>query len=63
MTNNLKTLRRKQSEAEQLVGFRVGPDGSIEVLTAAETDNLVRRAMRDAMAASFRVERTGRRLH
>ena len=53
------TLRQTQRKAEQTAGFRIDHLGSMKVLSDAETEDLVWRAIYDSMAASFRVERAG----
>jgi hypothetical protein len=64
MMTKRKSLQRTQSETEQPTGFRIDSDGVVEVLTLAETENLIGRAMCEAMVgAGFRIHRTKRRLH
>ncbi len=45
---------------EPSCGFRIGPDGEVEVMSPAETEAAVNRAIREAMyrAGWPRVERT-----
>jgi hypothetical protein len=64
MTTRTKSMRRTQSEAEQPTGFRIGSDGEVEMLTRAETDAIIRRAIYEAMVrAGFRIRRSEQLLH
>ena len=64
MTVKTKIMRPARPESDQPAGFRIGPDGNVEVLTTAEADALIRRAIYEAMVrAGFRIGRLDRRLH
>lgn len=49
MTTRKKMMPKKWLEDEQSVGFRIGSDGEIEMMTQAETGAVVKRAIREAM--------------
>jgi hypothetical protein len=44
-----KKIVRPMELSDQPVGFRIGADGEIEMMTQAETEAVVRRAIREAM--------------
>ncbi len=48
--------------SDEVPGFRIGPNGEVEVMTEAEVDAVVKRAIREAM---YRAgwPRLGRTLH
>jgi hypothetical protein len=47
---------------EQACGFRIGPNGEVEVMTQAEAEAVVKRAIREAMYSAG-WPRLGRTLH
>ena len=49
-------------ESNQSVGFRIGPNGEVEVMSEAETDAVVKRAIREAIYSAG-WPRLGRTLH
>jgi hypothetical protein len=53
-------MRLTWVEGNQPGGFRIGPGGEVELLTDAEVDALVKRAIREAMYSAGwpRCERT-----
>jgi hypothetical protein len=62
MTARKKIMPETWLEREQPAGFRIGPNGEVDVLTEAEVDALVRRA--EAMVtAGFRIRPSKRSLH
>lgn len=64
MTARTKTMRRTPVESDEPGGFRIKPNGEVEVLTAAETNALVGRGLREAMVnAGFRIRSFERTLH
>ena len=64
MTVKTKIMRPARPESDQPAGFRISPDGSVEVLTTAEADALIRRAIYEGMIrAGFRIRRPERLLH
>lgn len=60
MTAKKKMMPQTWLEGEQSVGFRIGPNGEVEVMTEAETEAVVKRAIREAMYSAGwpRCERT-----
>jgi hypothetical protein len=44
-----KKIVRPMGLCDQPVGFRIGADGEIEMMTQAETEAVVQRAIREAM--------------
>jgi hypothetical protein len=62
MTARTKTMRRTPVESDQPGGFRIGPNGEVEVMTQAETEAVVKRAIREAMYSAG-WPRFGRTLH
>jgi hypothetical protein len=49
MTAKKKMMPQTWLEGEESVGFRIGADGEIEMMTRAETEAVVERAIREAM--------------
>jgi hypothetical protein len=49
MTAKKKMMPPTWLEDEQSVGFRIGADGEIELMTRAETEAVVERAIREGM--------------
>jgi hypothetical protein len=43
---------------EQSCGFRIGPNGEVEVMTPAETEAVVKRAIWEAMRRGLAASRT-----
>jgi hypothetical protein len=61
--NRRETMTRKKkimfpTWLEPSCGFRIGPDGEIEVMSPAETEAVVERAIRDAMRRGLAASRT-----
>jgi hypothetical protein len=44
-----KIIATARLEGEQPAGVRIGPNGELEVMTEAEADAVVKRAIREAM--------------
>ncbi len=44
-----KMMPQTWLEGEQSVGFRIGPNCEVEVMTEVETEAVVKRAIREAM--------------
>ncbi len=62
------TLRKKivpqMRLSDEVPGFRIGPDGELEVMTEAETQAVVKRAIYEAMVrAGFRIRPSAPTLH
>jgi hypothetical protein len=57
-------MRRSPVESDEPGGFRIKPNGEVEVISAAEAHALVVRAFREAMVnAGFRIKSRDRTLH
>jgi hypothetical protein len=64
MTTRTKSMRRSPVESDEPGGFRIKPNGEVEVISAAEAYALVVRALREAMVnAGFRIKSCDRTLH
>ena len=49
MTVRKKIMAPARLEGEQPAGFRIGANGEVEVMTEAEAEAVVKRAIREAM--------------
>jgi hypothetical protein len=60
MTARTKTMRRAPVASDQSAGFRIGPNGEVEMMTEAEAEAVVKRAIREAVYSAGwpRFERT-----
>jgi hypothetical protein len=49
--------------SDEVPGFRIGPNGEVEVLTKAEVDALIARTLREAIEAGLPIRRFEQTLH
>jgi hypothetical protein len=62
MTAKKKMMPQTWLEGEQPAGFRIGPNGEVELMTQAEADAVLKRAFQEAMHSAG-WPRLGRTLH
>jgi hypothetical protein len=55
-------MMRHTRLSEEVLGFRIGPNGEVEVMTEAEAEAMIRRAIREAMHRAA-WPRSNRKLH
>ena len=59
-----RTKKQRAESDSEPCGFRITPDGEVQMLTRAETDGIIRRALRQAMInAGFRIRPSAPTLH